>query len=317
MISPYAVQPNGIAGLTTKIMPILPTHKTTIEYLEHCRVQAADERLVYVKRKEALEQHFAIPYGNTSVLLLGPGTSITQQAARLAASQGMLIGFCAGGATPIYLAALNEYREPEYLQKWYPLWENPVSRLAIAKHWQTVRAELVCKVWLKLDGVEINCREIADNFLARVAAAADTQGVLIAEAWFAKQLYALLSRHFSTQFTRQPKALDLTNQFLDNGNYLAYGLAACSLWILGIPHSLPVLHGKTRRGALVFDLADLVKDAAIMPNAFLAVANKENESQFRRRALATLDEIKALKCLFAELTAACNGDINPTDQPSA
>ena len=52
-------------------MPILPTHKTTIEYLEHCRVQAADERLVYVKRKDALEQHFAIPYGNTSVLLLG------------------------------------------------------------------------------------------------------------------------------------------------------------------------------------------------------------------------------------------------------
>ncbi|MDD5274125.1 MAG: hypothetical protein PHU14_15580 [Methylovulum sp.] len=79
-------------------MAILPTHKTTIEYLEHCRIQAADERLVYVKRKDAVEQHFAIPYGNTSVLLLGPGTSITQQAARLLASQGMLLGFCAGGA---------------------------------------------------------------------------------------------------------------------------------------------------------------------------------------------------------------------------
>lgn len=290
-------------------MAILPTHKTTIEYLEHCRVQAADDRLVYVKRKEALEQHFAIPYGNTSVLLLGPGTSLTQQAARLAASQGMLVGFCAGGATPVYLAALNEYREPEYLQKWYPLWENKLTRLKIAKHWQTVRAELVCKTWLKLEGIELDCSEIAANFLERVALAIDTQGVLVAEAWFAKQLYACVARKFSTQFTRQPKSQDLTNQFLDNGNYLAYGLAACCLWVLGIPHSLPVLHGKTRRGALVFDVADLIKDAAIMPNAFLAVAAKETESQFRRRALATLDEIKALKCLFAEVIDVCNGNI--------
>jgi CRISPR-associated protein Cas1 len=144
--------------------------------------------------------------------------------------------------------------------------------------------------------------------LGRVAIAVDTQGVLIAEAWFAKQLYAQLARHFNTQFTRQPKSQDLINQFLDNGNYLAYGLAACCLWVLGIPHSLPVLHGKTRRGALVFDVADLIKDAAIMPNAFLAIANKETESQFRRRALATLDDIKALKCLFAEVIDACNGN---------
>lgn len=289
-------------------MPILPTHKTTIEYLEHCRVQAADERLVYVKRKDALEQHFAIPYGNTSVLLLGPGTSLTQQAARLAASQGMLVGFCAGGATPIYLAALNEYREPEYLQKWYPLWANSETRLQIAKHWQRVRADIVCKTWRKLEGIELDCQFLADGFLQRVEQAPDTQGVLVAEAWFAKKLYADLARHFNVEFTRQPQTQDTANRFLDNGNYLAYGLAACCLWVLGIPHSLPVLHGKTRRGALVFDVADLIKDAAIMPNAFLAVANRENESQFRRRALATLDEMKALKCLFAEVVAACNSE---------
>ena len=228
----------------------------------------------------------------------------------------MLVGFCAGGATPIFLAALNEYREPEYLQKWYPLWHNAETRLSIAKHWQTVRAELVCKTWLKLEGVEIDCKGIADSYLLRVANAADTQSVLIAEAWFAKQLYAQLSRHFSAQFTRQPKAQDLTNQFLDNGNYLAYGLAACCLWVLGIPHSLPVLHGKTRRGALVFDLADLIKDAAIMPNAFLAVANKEGEGQFRKRALATLDDIKALKCLFAEVVSACNSGLTTDAKPS-
>jgi CRISPR-associated protein Cas1 len=35
--------------------------------------------------------------------------------------------------------------------------------------------------------------------------------------------------------------------------------------VLGLPHGLAVLHGKTRRGGLVFDIADLVKDAVILP----------------------------------------------------
>ena len=61
---------------------------------------------------------------------------------------------------------------------------------------------------------------------------------------------------------------DPANRFLDHGNYLAYGLGATTTWVLGLPHGLAVLHGKTRRGGLVFDVADLVKDAVILPQAF-------------------------------------------------
>jgi CRISPR-associated protein Cas1 len=56
---------------------------------------------------------------------------------------------------------------------------------------------------------------------------------------------------------------------LNHGNYLAYGLAATTLWVLGISHSFAVMHGKTRRGALVFDVADLIKDAVVLPWAFI------------------------------------------------
>jgi CRISPR-associated endonuclease Cas1 subtype I-F len=63
---------------------------------------------------------------------------------------------------------------------------------------------------------------------------------------------------------------DGANRLLDQGNYLAYGLAAVAAWVTGIPHGLAVLHGKTRRGGLVFDLADLIKDALILPQAFIA-----------------------------------------------
>ena len=49
-------------------------------------------------------------------------------------------------------------------------------------------------------------------------------------------------------FVREREATDKANGFLNHGNYLAYGLAATTLWVLGIPHGFAVMHGKTRRG---------------------------------------------------------------------
>ena len=60
------------------------------------------------------------------------------------------------------------------------------------------------------------------------------------------------------------------------------------------PHGLAVLHGKTRRGGLVFDAADLVKDAAILPQAFLSAVHGEDEQQFRRRCVETLTRCESL-----------------------
>jgi CRISP-associated protein Cas1 len=278
-------------------MPILPSHKTNIEYLEHCKIVAADDRLVYVRKKDAVDQHFSIPYGNTALLLLGPGTSLTQQAARLAASQGMVIAFTAGGATPIYLAAQNEYREPLHMQNWYAMWSHEPSRLTAAKAFQKIRVANIRDSWRGLEGVpEVDEGTIA-IFEARAAASQDTAQLLSSEADLAKRLYGQLASHFERPFRRTPKAKDITNSLLDNGNYLAYGLGAAALWIMGIPHSFPLMHGKTRRGALVFDVADLVKDAAVMPNAFVSASLDETDSQFRKRCLSSLDSLQALRTM--------------------
>ena len=56
-----------------------------------------------------------------------------------------------------------------------------------------------------------------------------------------------------------------------------------------------VNHGRTRRGALVFDVADLVKDAVVMPAAFKGFAEAENASKNRHRVLEALERAKALK----------------------
>lgn len=283
-------------------MGILASHKAGIEYVEHCAVRSADDQLVFIRKKDAIEQHFNIPGLNTAVLLLGPGTSLTQQAARLCAEGDVLVGFCGGGATPIYLGALNAYHEPAYSRNWIAMFNDEALRLATAKQFQLTRAEQVVKVWKSLKELgSVDPKPAADAFTLAVGSAKTVEALLLAEAAFTKQLFALLSKEFGRAFSRKPRTNEFANEFLDAGNYLAYGLSACCLWVLGIPFSYPVMHGKTRRGALVFDVADIIKDAYMMPNAFISAALGETESQARKRMLVELHERNALRFLFLQV----------------
>jgi len=104
-------------------------------------------------------------------------------------------------------------------------------------------------------------------------------------------------------FTRAKRGAgtDPANRFLDHGNYLAYGLGATATWVLGLPHGLAVLHGKTRRGGLVFDAADLVKDAAILPQAFLSAMRGDEEQQFRQNCIEALTRSESLDFMIDTL----------------
>jgi len=127
-------------------------------------------------------------------------------------------------------------------------------------------------------------------------------------------------------FTRAKRGTgtDAANRFLDHGNYLAYGLGATATWVLGLPHGLAVLHGKTRRGGLVFDAADLVKDATILPQAFLSAMRGDDEQQFRRQCIEALtrsesldfiiDSLKHIATTTAQLAQSAH---KPTQEPGA
>lgn len=70
------------------------------------------------------------------------------------------------------------------------------------------------------------------------------------------------------------------------------------------------MHGKTRRGALVFDVADLVKDAIILPWAFICARDKVKEQEFRQQIIQKFDEHQALDYMFNKVKeislAQCN-----------
>lgn len=298
---------------------ILFSKRANIYYLEKCRVMQKDGRIVYLTEGKKENLYWNIPIANTTTLLLGTGTSITQAAVRDLSGAGVMIGFCGGGGTPLlagteiaWLSPQSEYRPTQYVQDWLAFWYDDAKRLAAAKKFQEARYAFLEKVWDKdrdlqdygfyssdLDGID-------GSFRARIKAAPSVSQLLNIEATFTKGLYKYAAQNAGTEtFTRIHGEDDGANRLLDHGNYLAYGLAASALWGLGIPHGFAVMHGKTRRGALVFDVADLVKDAIILPFAFISAQEGKTDQAFRELCLEKFADYGALDFMFDTIKEVC------------
>jgi CRISPR-associated protein Cas1 len=134
--------------------------------------------------------------------------------------------------------------------------------------------------------------------------AEDTMTLFTVEARLTKQLFKMAAnaiKYNSFVRAKHGTGTDPANRFLDHGNYLAYGLGATATWVLGIPHALSVFHGKTRRGGLVFDVADLIKDALVLPQAFISAARGDEEQVFRRSCLDNFSHDEALDHMIDSL----------------
>ncbi len=304
---------------------ILHSKRANIYYLEHCRVLVSGGRVEYVTDEGKRSLYWNIPIANTTTVLLGTGTSVTQAAMRELAKAGVMVGFCGGGGTPLFsaneceqevawFAPQSEYRPTEYLQHWARFWFDDALRLAAAKALQSARLRCLLQHW----GAHANAREcvfavpldqltaMVTQTTAEVAAAPDVTHLLALEGRLTKRLYKLAAHATQAgEFMRSARgeSRDPANAFLDHGNYLAYGLGATALWVLGLPAALAVLHGKTRRGGLVFDAADLVKDAIVLPQAFISAARGDTEQEFRQACIEQLTRKEALDFMIDTLKA--------------
>lgn len=297
---------------------ILHSKRANLYYLEHCRVLVNGGRVEYVTDQGQARLYWNIPIANTTVITLGTGTSITQAAMREFSKAGVLIGFCGGGGTPLYagnevevdilwLCPQSEYRPTEYLQQWVRFWFDDDLRLEAAKRFQQERIHQIQKHWLSAttrehfpaDDTELNTT--LQRFAGKMPQCAHTQELLSLEATMTKTLYKLACDAVQYgAFTRSKRGnnADMANRFLDHGNYLAYGLAATACWVIGLPHGLAVLHGKTRRGGLVFDVADIIKDALVLPQAFISAMEGDGEPEFRQRCLIQFRKADVLDTLI-------------------
>ncbi len=223
--------------ILTDLKAILHSKRANIYYLEKCRIMQKDGRILYLTETKNENQYWNIPIANTTCLLLGTGTSITQAAIRMLAQAGVLVGFCGGEGTPLLMATevewltpQSEYRPTEYMQGWMRFWFNDKKRLCAAKQLQRSRIDYLRTHWEKcrdLVSEGFSCDDLQEELLsceARIQNAVDVNKLLYAEAELTKKLYRYAaSRTSCRKFTREREATDKANTFLTMATILLMG----------------------------------------------------------------------------------------------
>jgi CRISPR-associated protein Cas1 len=212
----------------TDLKAILHSKRANIYYLEMCRVMQKDGRVLYLTESKNENHYWNIPIANTTVILLGTGTSITQAAVRMLASAGVMIGFSGGGSTPFiaaseieWLSPQSEYRPTAYVQGWMSFWFDDQKRLQAAKTLQSARINYMKTVWakdrdLKDQGfvLDNSISKALDDFSQRVSSATRVGELLLTEAQLTKRLYKIAVNHTNHgEFSRDHDSQDTEQEF--------------------------------------------------------------------------------------------------------
>src|SRR3990167_8255025 len=193
----------------SELKTILHSKRANLYYLEHCRLLVNGGRIEYVTDEGKRQLYWNIPIANTTTVLLGTGTSVTQAAMLELAKAGVLVGFCGGGGTPLFSAneldvevawfsPQSEYRPTEYLQAWVRFWFSDDLRLAAAKAFQQARLQRIGKQWqtpaLRDDGFAIEAKRLEDllqRSSRQIELVPDNTALLTEEARLTKALFKL------------------------------------------------------------------------------------------------------------------------------
>lgn len=306
---------NAINGSGSRT--ILLSKRANIFYIERAKVMVFNERVIYRKEYEEEILDFNIPDCNTSYLLLGKGTSITDTAIRYLAKSGVIVGFSGSGGTPlhacvdfVFLNPMDEYRPTEYCQKCCEKWFIQEEKIKLAIKMQELRTNNLIKYWNNNVFILSNKIKISDevykNYINRLKSAKNETELLTNEGVMTKSLYSSLKNGLNIDFKRDPGSNKI-NSFLDHGNYLMYGCASVALHALGIPAAFPLLHGKTNRGGLVFDVADIFKDSIVLPLAFeIGINNKSKDQDFRILLIEKIQKEEIIDKMIASLKYLLN-----------
>lgn len=286
---------------------LLMTQRNTALILERARIRVDGDRVVYDKAEGIREKSFNIPHANLAVLFLGQGTSLTQSAARLLAEEGVYVAFTGTGGSPLHYGSLTTYAPTKYMHDMYRVATTPLA-LEAAKMATDIRLDLICSLSndvcgaARLKSVPVLPSQLSREIRPKLHLIPSHDKLMALEGRITKSFYAAYAESSNIgDFRRDHGKNDrssqqgLVNGRLDQGNYIAYGIAGAALWTLGIPASLSFFHGKTRAGGLVFDLADVFKDAVVLPMAF---GSYGDDAEFRMKLIDILHDKKILKLCF-------------------
>lgn len=247
-MSPTPGLMHGRLGLAASRIPHADRHG--LLWLEYGKLSVEDGTLRFVAaQSETLDAgDYAIPYQAVSMILLGPGTSLTQDVLRLCARHGTLIAAVGEGGVKIYTAPPMGQGRSDVARRHAERWAEPKLRLDTARRLYAWR-------------------------FGRVLPHRDIETLRGIEGARIKESYKLIAQRFGIQwqgrrYDRQnPTAADLPNQAINHAATFVEAAADLAVAAVGALPPLGFIH-EDSSNAFTLDIADLYRVDLTLPLAF-------------------------------------------------
>lgn len=195
---------------------------------------------------------YAIPYQTISIILAGPGTSITHDSLRILARHGTLLAAIGQGGVKFYTAPPMGQGRSDVARTHARLWADEEARLHVARRMYAFRF-----------GEVLPRRDIS--------ALRGMEGGRLREA------YRILAQKYGVdwkgrRYDRQnPQSADLPNQAINHAATFVEAAADIAVAAVGALPPLGFIH-EDSSNAFTLDIADLWRVEIVLPLAFSAAA---------------------------------------------
>lgn len=265
-----------------KDLRILPKIRDSWSYLyvEHARIDQEDKGICLHDENGRIH----VPCASLSLLMLGPGTTVTHAAVMTIAEAGCLVAWCGEQGIRFYAQGMGETRSAVNLLQQAGVWADPV------RHMQVVRRMYAMRFPDHLeDGLTL--RQIRGKEGARVRTAYARASEQYGVPWEGRNYDRL-------DWDRS----DPLNRALSAANACLYGVCHAAIAAAGYSPSLGFIHtGKML--SFVYDVGDLYKMELTVPAAFREVAGgtQRLESRVRHRCRDLFAEARLLDRVVVDL----------------
>jgi CRISPR-associated protein Cas1 len=194
---------------------------------------------------------FDIPYQTISMLLLGPGTTVSHDVFRLAARHGLCLTAVGEDGVRLYTAPPIGPDESALARRQALLWADPDERNRVARRMYALR-------------------------LGETPPALDIAALRGIEGARMRETYKLLARQHGIAWSgrkydrRHPETTDTVNMAINHAAVAVRSAAAIAVASTGAIPQLGFIHEDSSM-AFILDIADLFRDTFTLPIAFEAV----------------------------------------------
>jgi len=285
----------GRLGLAAARIPYADRHG--LLYLEYGRLSVEDGTLRFVAaQSETLDAgDYAIPYQAVSMILLGPGTSLTQDVLRLCARHGVLIAAVGEGGVKSYTAPPMGQGRSDVARLHAERWADPGLRLDTARRLYAWR-------------------------FGRVLPHRDIETLRGIEGARMKESYRLVAQRFGIEWHGRrydrdnPEAADLPNQAVNHAATFVEAAADIAVAAVGALPPLGFIH-EGSSNAFTLDIADLWRVEVTLPLAFASVQAVKSgkgdasiEREVRKRAARLFRQEKLIPKMIDRIKALFDVD---------